>query len=165
MSKYKWPSGTLMPGEDKKRALRRRVRFHEFIASGGIAEGYVNGKMTYSDPVDPMTEPECPWHGENCEAWAVLREQGGTAEDPIRPNLAERREMDVPVSTRRTRIVPEPEPDIAATAFDALTGEELPDEITIEGDEDARECANCGEEVLSLSSRDWCDGCEEEASK
>lgn len=25
-----------------------------------------------------------------------------------------------------------------------------------------RECANCGDEVLFLSSRDWCDGCEEE---
>lgn len=23
-----------------------------------------------------------------------------------------------------------------------------------------RECANCGDEVLTLSSRDWCDGCE-----
>lgn len=35
----------------------------------------------------------------------------------------------------------------------------------VEGDEDLniiteRECANCGDLVLILSSRDWCDGCE-----
>lgn len=30
-------------------------------------------------------------------------------------------------------------------------------------DEDLRECGNCGEPVAFLSSRDWCDGCEEEA--
>lgn len=26
-----------------------------------------------------------------------------------------------------------------------------------------RPCANCGDECLTLSSRDWCDGCEEDA--
>ncbi|TLH64302.1 hypothetical protein C1S80_12920 [Mycolicibacterium aubagnense] len=26
-----------------------------------------------------------------------------------------------------------------------------------------RPCANCGDECLTLSSREWCDGCEEEA--
>ncbi|WP_047523115.1 hypothetical protein [Microbacterium sp. ZOR0019] len=32
---------------------------------------------------------------------------------------------------------------------------------SIEADEDdARECARCGEEVGYLSTRDWCDGCE-----
>lgn len=30
---------------------------------------------------------------------------------------------------------------------------------------DERECANCGDEVLILSSRDWCDGCEAEADE
>ena len=25
---------------------------------------------------------------------------------------------------------------------------------------DERECANCGDNVLALSSRGWCDGCE-----
>lgn len=28
-----------------------------------------------------------------------------------------------------------------------------------------RECAKCGDSVLTLSSRDWCDGCEAEASE
>lgn len=28
--------------------------------------------------------------------------------------------------------------------------------------EDMRECANCGDEAQTLSSRDWCDGCEED---
>lgn len=27
-----------------------------------------------------------------------------------------------------------------------------------------RSCAKCGDEVLLLSSRDWCDGCEETAA-
>lgn len=28
-----------------------------------------------------------------------------------------------------------------------------------------RECSNCGDQVLLLSSRDWCDGCETEADQ
>lgn len=27
-------------------------------------------------------------------------------------------------------------------------------------EDDERECANCGDTVQTLSSRDWCDGCE-----
>lgn len=30
------------------------------------------------------------------------------------------------------------------------------------GVSDYRECSRCGDDVLTLSSRDWCDGCEEE---
>lgn len=30
-------------------------------------------------------------------------------------------------------------------------------------DSDYRECDNCGDEVYTLSTRGWCDGCEEEA--
>lgn len=33
-----------------------------------------------------------------------------------------------------------------------------------EPDSDERECANCGDAVQTLSSRDWCDGCEAEAA-
>ena len=43
------------------------------------------------------------------------------------------------------------------------------DEICVECGEEghdcnARECDNCGDEVQHLSTRDWCDGCEEEAA-
>lgn len=31
-------------------------------------------------------------------------------------------------------------------------------------DDDYRECSNCGDDVRYLSTRDWCDGCEEEAA-
>lgn len=53
-------------------------------------------------------------------------------------------------------------PDRSANAHPA------DDDRRDEDDEDLnvqteRPCANCQDECLTLSSRDWCDGCEEEA--
>lgn len=46
---------------------------------------------------------------------------------------------------------------LAAEPQSALPGME-----SIHVGDDERECENCGETVSTLSSRDWCDGCEEE---
>lgn len=34
--------------------------------------------------------------------------------------------------------------------------------VELPGQDDERECDNCGDEAQTLSTRDWCDGCEEE---
>lgn len=42
------------------------------------------------------------------------------------------------------------------------------DELGIEHDgeeDDVRECDNCGDEVATLSARDFCDGCEEQEAR
>jgi hypothetical protein len=56
------------------------------------------------------------------------------------------------------------------TVFDDHTGEawevDLRDESVVPretDDDEQRECQNCHENVGYLSSRDWCDGCEETA--
>lgn len=78
-----WVDAQLSPSDrgDASRALARRVKMHEFIMTGGviISDGTKNGTgiTTYGPPVDPTTNPECPWHGEGCSAWREIAEGRG----------------------------------------------------------------------------------------
>ena len=66
-------SARLLPGETPQAGTLRRVKMHEFLMSGGIQTGYnAEGKMTYGDPITVATNPVCPWHGEDCEAWGEI---------------------------------------------------------------------------------------------
>ena len=72
-------NGGVLPGETDSdgRTPRRRIMMHEFLMSGGIQKGYVDGKMAYSGPVGPSDYHDCPWHGADCWAWVEIREGRG----------------------------------------------------------------------------------------
>lgn len=55
----------------------RGVRMHEYLMSGGKMLGYKDGIMQYSGPVSPETDPVCPWHERDCEAWEAIKEGRG----------------------------------------------------------------------------------------
>lgn len=89
------------PGEDESKAIRRRVKMHEFLMTGGVLLGEEpkTRKPIYSEPIDPLTvaelHPECPWHGVDrdgtrCTAWVEIIEGRGTGE-VVEPTLAELR--------------------------------------------------------------------------
>ena len=86
------PTLHLFPGETEDAAILRRVRMHEFLMTGGTQLGVVDGKMTYSDPIDAATTPVCPWHDEDCIAWAEIQ-AGRTKAYADGPTLAELREI------------------------------------------------------------------------
>jgi len=67
----------LNPGETEAEALKRQIKMHEFLMSGGVQIGYKEGRMAYSGPVSPSTHPVCPWHGEGCVPWAEISEGRG----------------------------------------------------------------------------------------
>lgn len=72
----------LFPGETPDKALARRVKMHEFLIPGGVQLGYNDDlKMQYSDAIDVDATPACPWHGEDCPAWDVIRSVGVTPRD------------------------------------------------------------------------------------
>lgn len=99
-----WIGQKLQPGDagDPARALIRRIKMHEFVASGGVQIETVNGIVTYGDPIEPADirdridairvnphdnmEAEiaeamaCPWHGEGCLPWFEIIEGRGTGE-------------------------------------------------------------------------------------
>lgn len=146
-----WPDQQLGPGETPETALRRRVRFHEFMMTGGQANGFKNGKMSYSDPVDPTATPNCPWHnadgaGEPCTAWTEIVEGRATGYKP-EPTLKERQEnwnqpklpkpAHKPLADKWWQADTEPAlEDARDTAIDMLSAEAVPDEIVIEGNEE-----------------------------
>lgn len=154
-----WPDQQVGPGETPETALRRRVKFHEFMMTGGQPNGFKNGKMSYSDPVDPIVTPNCPWHnadgaGEPCAAWTEIVEGRATGYKP-EPTLKERQErpagwapMPKPMVSKTTKKpistwdedgndVFEPAlEDARDTAIDMLSAEAIPDEIVIEGNEE-----------------------------
>jgi hypothetical protein len=86
------PTLHLFPGETEAAAIRRRVKMHEFLMTGGTQLGVVDGKMTYSDPIDAATTPVCPWHDEDCIAWAEIQ-AGRTTPYTDGPTLAELRDL------------------------------------------------------------------------
>ena len=62
-------------GETEESALKRRVKMHEFLMTGGIQIGLnSSGVMEYTAAIDDPVAygPACPWHGEGCSAWAVI---------------------------------------------------------------------------------------------
>ncbi len=62
-------------GETEQSALKRRVKMHEFLMTGGIQIGLNSAQiMEYTGPIDDPVAygPACPWHGEGCSAWAVI---------------------------------------------------------------------------------------------
>ncbi len=161
-----WPDQQLGPGETAETALLRRVKFHEFMMTGGQPNGFKNGKLTYSDPVDPSVTPNCPWHnadglGEPCTAWAEVVAGRVTGYKP-EPTLKERQEnWDQPKLPKPSGKQHEshgpmvskttgkpiftwdddggsepPLEDARDTAIGALAGEPVPDEIVIDGDEE-----------------------------
>lgn len=68
----------LMPGETTTQALSRRIKMHEFLMSGGVMTGYVDGVMAYSEPIVAEEHVKCPWHlAEDCVAWVAIREGHG----------------------------------------------------------------------------------------
>lgn len=69
----------LMPGETTTtQALSRRIKMHEFLMSGGVMTGYVDGVMAYSEPIVAEEHVKCPWHlAEDCVAWEAIREGHG----------------------------------------------------------------------------------------
>lgn len=69
----------LMPGETTTtQALSRRIKMHEFLMSGGVMTGYVDGVMAYSKPIVAEEHVKCPWHlAEDCVAWEAIREGHG----------------------------------------------------------------------------------------
>jgi hypothetical protein len=94
----RWPDSQTFPGESKDNALRRRVKMHEFLATGGVQLGIdpATKRMTYSGPVDPATTPECPWHPDYpgvapCAAWEEIKAGRGSGE-VVSPTLAELRD-------------------------------------------------------------------------
>lgn len=58
---------------DDGRTLKRRIKMHEFLMTGGVQTGYNDkGEMTYSGPITVVNDPVCPWHGLSCEAWQEI---------------------------------------------------------------------------------------------
>lgn len=159
-----WADEQRFPNETDDRAMARRIRMHEFLMPGGVQTGYVNGKMTYSEPVDPTTDPVCPWHGQGCSAWTEIAEGRGLGKQDG-PTITELREMDnelevdrrtgeiIERGTRRVTSEPEyishkpkqvgnpwdrkePALDARNTVITELAFEDIPDTIEIEGEED-----------------------------
>ena len=71
----------LLPGETEAQAIVRRVKFHEFMMTGGIQQKELQGgKVVYSKPItllDALDIPECPWHGSGCDSWIAIRRGEG----------------------------------------------------------------------------------------
>ncbi len=93
----RWPDGQTFPGESKEHALARRVKMHEFLATGGVQIGTdpVTKRAVYTGPVDPASTPECPWHPDYpgitpCSAWEEIKAGRGSGE-VVSPTLAELR--------------------------------------------------------------------------
>jgi len=93
----RWPDNQTFPGETKENALRRRVKMHEFLMTGGVQIGFdpATKRALYSGPVDPATTPECPWHPNHpglapCSAWEEIKAGRGSGE-VVSPTLAELR--------------------------------------------------------------------------
>lgn len=93
----RWPDGRTFPGEPKEHALARRVKMHEFLATGGVQIGTdpVTKRAVYTGPVDPANTPECPWHPDSpgvapCSAWEEIKAGRGSGE-VVSPTLAELR--------------------------------------------------------------------------
>lgn len=73
-----WVDAQRQPGDQPGEvgaasALLRRVKMHLFVASGGVVIDTTSGITTYGQPVNPVTNPECPWHGEGCSAWEAIK--------------------------------------------------------------------------------------------
>jgi hypothetical protein len=93
-----WADTARFDGETEEKALRRRVRMHEFLMTGGI-QLTSKPTVTYSEPIDPLTVaeeyPDCPWHGVDpdgtkCSAWEEIVAGRGTGE-VVSPTLPELR--------------------------------------------------------------------------
>jgi hypothetical protein len=93
-----WADSARFKGEDETKALKRRVRMHEFLMTGGI-QLTQKPTVTYSEAIDPATVaeefPDCPWHGVDpdgtkCSAWEEIIAGRGTGE-VISPTLTELR--------------------------------------------------------------------------
>lgn len=85
-----WPDGQLNPGQTPASQLKRRVKQHEFLMTGGIHIGIDDQhRAIYTPPiVDPGLYPECPFHNGPCTAWNEILEGRGTGE-PISQTLLE----------------------------------------------------------------------------
>ena len=71
---------TTLSRVEQARILARRVRFHWFLIGGSQPNGYVDGKMTYTEPIDPSEHVHCLWHGEHCQAWAEIKKSEAIVE-------------------------------------------------------------------------------------
>lgn len=110
-----WANTARFPNESSETALRRRVKMHEFLMSGGVYLGIdpETGRALYSELVDPATAadeyPDCPWHGTDpdgtkCSAWEAIITGRGTGE-PVSPTLTELRNLsDEELQDARARI-------------------------------------------------------------
>jgi hypothetical protein len=136
----------LLPGENETQALKRRVKVHEFLMGGGVVLGLDEyDRVVYSGPIDTTSHPVCPWHEEDCIAWAEIDAGRGYATtEPNRMSLPERREFtEVPSKpklsgnpwdkNRQPIPIIEDARDVAENAF---AFEAVPDEIVIDGDEE-----------------------------
>lgn len=112
-----WADRQTQAGEkgDLARALIRRIKMHEFVASGGLVTSSAkDGIVTYGPPVDfdairkqvatiranPHDNMDdeiaealaCPWHGEGCQPWfEIIEGRGyGAVDGPTLRELRER---------------------------------------------------------------------------
>lgn len=121
----RWPDNLVGPGETPETALLRRVKMHEFLMTGGIQIGTdkQTGRAVYSGPVDPSVTTECPWHPEisgtqSCAAWTEIVAGRGSGEAVMSP---------VPLLPKTARN--------SQQQMLATVGEQIPDEIIIDGEE------------------------------
>ena len=73
--------------------LKRSIRMHEFMMTGGVLAGYdpETGRAIWTEDVDPQVTPVCPWHQPvRCLAWDEIRAGRGSGDVPS-PTLAELR--------------------------------------------------------------------------
>lgn len=87
---------TNFPGEPPESRLRRSIRMHEFMITGGTLAGYdaETKRAIWTEDVDPDVTPVCPWHQpSSCVAWDEIRAGRGSGEVPS-PTLAELRNQD-----------------------------------------------------------------------
>jgi hypothetical protein len=135
----------LFPGETVLDALKRRVKFHEFLMAGGIQIGYsADGIMIYSGAVSPATHESCPWHGDDCNAWDEITEGRGYGPDSTSLNVLELRDMteDERVSNRiiaESTTATTAKPKLSREKMTEALGVETPDEIKFEDDEEDEE--------------------------
>jgi hypothetical protein len=124
-----WIDNTLIPGDKGSfdKALARRIKMHEFLATGGVVIEIAGGITTYGpaiditdlaaeyallnydDEADKITARHlvtCPWHGYPCSAWfEIIEGRGyGATDGPTLRELRERTPDEIKESIKSDEI-------------------------------------------------------------
>lgn len=123
-----YPDDLAFTNESPEAALRRRVRMHEFLATGGIQVGIdkKSGRTMWSRPIDPMVVKLCPWHPAPCSAWEEIRAGRGSGEvpSPTLPELREQSRAELRDKRERLRVAREQADGVFDPRFGVPGGDE-----------------------------------------